>query len=270
MTIYADVLMLVNFVVDYFLILLSSKFLHTKIKLIRLILASAVGGVFSLYILVPQTGFITQMMIHIAMCAALCLVAFGLGGIKRFIRCIAVMFSVNFAYSGAMIALWMIFKPSGMVINNSVVYFNISPLFLIVFSVVGYFVAMLIRKVAKKPFEQNTYCVATLICDTNKITLSGISDTGNSLKDVFGISQIFITDNCVVERLLGDKAYDITRFRKIPCGTVTGESVLDGYRIDSAIINFNNKTYDFKNPILAVSKTPLVDAKIIVNPENLN
>ncbi len=270
MTVYADILMLVNFIVDYFLISLTGKFLHTKIKLARLISAAAFGAVFSLYILVPQTSFVLQVIVQIFMCAVLCLVAFGFKGIKQFIRCIAVLFCVNFAYSGAMIAVWIIFKPRGMVINNSVVYFDISQLFLIVFSVVGYFVAVFARKVLKRPFLQNTYCEATLLCGDKKITLSGIADTGNSLKDVFGISQILITDNDTVDMLLGEQNQDLTRFRKIPCGTITGESLLDGYRIDRAMITFNNKKYDFVNPILAVSKTPLTDAKIIVNPENLH
>jgi len=270
MTVYADILMLVNFIIDYFLILITGKFLHIKIKLVRLIVASVLGGIFSLYILVPQTSFIIQVGVQIFMCAILCAVSFGIKNIKQFIRCVLTLFCVNFAYSGAMIAVWIVFKPRGMVINNSVVYFDISPLFLIAFSVVGYFIAILARKILKKPFLQNTYCEATLLCGDKKITLGGIADTGNSLQDVFGTSQIFITDNDTVNMLLGKQLHDTTRFRKIPCGTITGESLLDGYRIDRAQITFNNKKYDFANPILAVSKTPLYDTKIIVNPENLN
>ncbi len=270
MTVYADVLILVNFIVDYFLILLTGKFLHIKLKVVRLIIAAASGAVFSLYILVPQTNFILQGCVHIFMCAVLCVLAFGFKSIKYFTRCIATLFCVNFAYSGAMIAVWLIFKPKGMVINNSVVYFDISPLFLIVFSVVGYFVAVFARAILKRPFSQNIYCETTLLCGNKKIILSGIADTGNSLKDMFGISQIFITDKDTIDSLLGECIKDNTRFRKIPCGTITGDSLLDGYRIDYAYIKFNNKEYEFENPILAVSKTLLKDAKIIINPETLN
>ncbi len=270
MTVYADILMLVNFIVDYFLILLTAKFLHTKPKLFRLILSSALGGVFSLYILLPQSTFFLQMLVHIFMCMALCLVAFGFKNIKSFFRNTTTLFAVNFAYSGAMIALWIAFKPRGMVINNSVIYFDISPVFLIIFSIVGYFAVILIRKIVKRPFLQNTYCQASLFCLDKKLTLSGIVDTGNSLKDTFGISEVFITEQSVIDSLLGAEQQNTTRFRKIPCGTITGESLLDGYRIDRAQIVFNNKKYEFINPVLAVSQTPLNDTKIIVNPENLN
>ena len=270
MTVYADILMLVNFVVDYFLISIAARFLNQKPRLWRLLAGAAVGGLFSLYIFLPQSNFFTQSAVQILMCAVLCLVTFGFGDIKTFLRSAAVLFMVNFAYSGAMIAVWLIFKPYGMVINNSVVYFNISPLFLILFSVIGYFIVILLRKILKKNFSENTYCEVTVSNGTQSVKLSGIVDSGNSLADVFGLSQIFITEQEVVNVLLEEEIKNPARFRKIPCSTVAGEKLLDGYRIDSAVILYNNKKYNFKNPVLAVSTVPLIDSKIIVNLENLN
>lgn len=270
MVVYADILILVNFIVDYFLLLLTSQFLHKKPRLWRLLLGAAVGGIFSLYIFLPQTVFLFQCLIQILMCTALCFVTFGFSDIKTFLRCVAVLFSVNFAYSGAMIAVWQLFKPNGMVINNSVVYFDISPLFLILFSVIGYFAAALLRKLLKKTFSQNTYCAVTVRYEKRSLSLSGIVDSGNTLTDVFGVSQIFITDEDVVDAILGEEKKNPVRFRKIPCNTVAGETLLDGYRIDNVEVLYNNKKYGFKNPVLAVSTTPLDDCKIIVNPENLS
>ncbi len=270
MTVYADILILVNFIVDYFLLLLTAKFLQKKSRFWRILLSAMVGGFFSLYIFLPQSNFFAEIIVHILMCAALSLIAFGFENLKTFLRYVAVLFCVNFAYSGAMIAIWLIFKPRGMVINNSVVYFDISPLFLILFSIAGYFLVLLLRKTLKKSFSQSTYCEVTVFCADKSLTLSGIADTGNSLKDVFGLSQIFITEESVIDVLLGEEAQNPARFRKVPCSTVAGERLLDGYRIDEARVLYNNKKYDFKNPILAVSATPLIDSKIIVNPENLN
>lgn len=270
MTVYADILVLVNFIVDYFLLLLTSRFLQKKPCIWRLIMGAVAGGVFSLYIFLPQTNFLIQSLVQILMCAVLCLVTFGFGNVKAFFRNAAVLFVVNFAYSGAMIAIWLLFKPYGMVINNSIVYFDVSPLFLILFSVIGYFVVILLRSLLKKTFPQNTYCNVTVNCQNHSLKLSGIVDSGNSLKDVFGVSQIFITEQDIVNSLLRQEIQNPMRFRKIPCSTVAGERLLDGYRIDNAEVIYNNKKYSFKNPVLAVSNTPLDDCKIIVNPENLN
>lgn len=270
MVVYADILILVNFIVDYFLLGISSHFLHKKPRLWRLLSGAFAGGLFSLYIFLPQTNFLFEITVHILMCGIMCFITFGAYGAKDFFRCAAVLFAVNFAYSGAMIAVWYIFKPYGMVINNSVIYFNISPLFLILFSVIGYFCVLLLRRLLENTFPQNTKCEVTIYLADKKLYLCGIADTGNSLRDVFGISQIFITEETIVDAILGEEKQNPTRFRAIPCGTVTGEKLLDGYRIDKAEINYNKRKFEFKNPVLAVSHAPLDDCQIIVNPEIFN
>lgn len=270
MTVYADILILVNFTVDYFLLALTSRFLHKKTRLLRLILGATMGGVFSLYIFLPQTNSFFEIVVHILMCVVLCLTTFKLQNVKDFLRSASVLFAVNFAYSGAMIAIWYIFKPYGMVINNSVIYFNISPIFLIVFSVIGYFCVVILRKITAKTFSQNIKCKIELFCGENRMSVLAIADTGNSLEDVFGISEIFITDKRIVNSLMGSQLQNPVRYRAVPCGTVTGSKILDGYRIDSAEINFNKRKFKLKNPVLAVSSTPLDDCDVIINPKILN
>lgn len=270
MTVYADILILVNFIVDYFLLQLSAHFSHKKPRLWRLLTGALAGGIFSLYIFLPETNFLFETFIHILMCALMCLIAFGIADAKDFFRNIAVLFAVNFAYSGAMIAVWYIFRPSGLVINNSVVYFDISPLFLILFSVIGYFGVTFLRQLLAKTFPQNIKCEVAVYCQGKKLCLCGIADTGNSLRDVFGMSQIFITDADVVDALLGAEKQNPARYRVIPCGTIAGEKMLDGYRIDHAEIYYNKRKHTFKNPVLAISHTPLDDCRIIINPETLN
>ncbi len=268
--VYADILILVNFIVDYFLLAISARFLHKKPRLHRQLLAAFLGGLFSLYIFLPQSNFLFQTLIQIFMCIALALLEFGFGGFKAFFRSVAVLYIVNFAYSGAMIALWLAAKPAGMVINNSVVYFNVSPLFLIGFSVLGYFLVAFLRKVLQKSFSQSSACTVTVVCGKSSLTLCGIVDTGNNLTDAFGLSQIFVTEDCVVDALLKSEKLNVSRYRAIPCNTVTGECLLDGYRIDTAQVVFEKRKFCFKNPILAVSQTSLEECKIIVNPNDLN
>ena len=88
MVVYVDVLMLVNFLVDYFLIAVSCRFLRKKPRLWRMLLSAALGGVFSLYILLPQSNFTFQIAVQITMCMALCLVAFGFENVKSFLKAI--------------------------------------------------------------------------------------------------------------------------------------------------------------------------------------
>ena len=53
-TVYVDVLVVVNIFIDFLLLLGTGRFLQLKSKLLRLILASLLGGAQSLVALLPE------------------------------------------------------------------------------------------------------------------------------------------------------------------------------------------------------------------------
>ena len=143
MTVYADVLFVLNLIIDYFLLRLTAGMLKRDISLWRMLLGATLGAITSLYIFLPQLNPITETVVRIIFCLIISFSAFGFRSKKSFFRATGLFIAVTFGYGGAMTAIWYIFKPDGMIINNSVVYFNISPLFLIVFSVIAYFIILL-------------------------------------------------------------------------------------------------------------------------------
>ena len=148
----------------------------------------------------------------------------------------------------------------------------ISPLFLILFSVICYFLILLFRNFLSRSFPHSVGCEIQLFLGDNSLTLEGIVDTGNSLKDSFGLGEIIIVDTSVATQILDDSLGENeknSRYRAVPCSTVSGVEILDGYRIDRVQIFYNNRIDKFKNPILAISKSPIEDCKAIVNPESL-
>ena len=56
MTVYVDVLIIVNTVIDYFILLTAQRLSKTNCKIYRMVLASLLGGVLSLYIFAPDYG----------------------------------------------------------------------------------------------------------------------------------------------------------------------------------------------------------------------
>lgn len=273
MVVYADVLIVLNLIVDYFLLALSAKLLKSNPSVGRLLSGAGVGAISSLYIFLPSCGFIIEIGVRFIICAAMTFGCFGFHSAKRFFRSMAVLFAVTCGYAGGMIALWYLVRPNGMIINNSVVYFNISPLFLIVFSIIGYFISVLLRSLLSKHAALSETCEITVYADGNSTGMTAIVDTGNSIEDVFGTSEIIIADEGAVQSLFGDFRNDESlkcRYRALPCSTVSGEDLLDGYRCDKACISHNGKITELKKPVLAVSKTRMTgDYSAVINPKSL-
>lgn len=276
MVVYADILIVLNFIVDYFLLLLSSKFLKLKPKLWRMMISAFLGGLSSLYIFLPQGSILTEFAVKLVINSVMSFVCFGFKNLKYFLKTTGIFFVVTCLYAGIMIALWQILRPKGMVINNSVVYFNISPIVLIGTTVIGYILYIILSRLFAGSAGFAERCVVTIFADGKSITADAIIDTGNSITDIFGKSEIIISDKTVLISLFGNLNVDENekiklRYRTVPCGTVSGGDVLEGFRCDSAKINYNNKFLILEKPILALSKIPLKENySLILNPKIFN
>ena len=275
MTVYADVLFAVNMIVDYFLLRACAAFLHKKPKTMRLILSAAVGGISSIYIFFPYRLVVTDVLVKVTVCILMALCAFGLGNVKHLLKNSAVLFIITCAYAGVMTALWITFRPKGMYINNSVVYFDISPLVLVIFTVVGYIIFIICNLIFSRSALRSEKCEVKVTVGDKSIDMTAIADTGNSVRDVFGNSEVIIADKkCVAKLFEGfennrDGRYD-SRYRALPCNTVSGTDMLDGYRCDSAVIKSKGAAITLEKPILAVSKTAFTDDySAIINPDIL-
>ena len=86
MIVYADVLILVNFVVNYFILRLTAKLDKTHYLRYRIILGSFMGGMFSLYIFLPQSAFMLELALHFSICFLMAFTAFGFVNLKEFIK----------------------------------------------------------------------------------------------------------------------------------------------------------------------------------------
>jgi stage II sporulation protein GA (sporulation sigma-E factor processing peptidase) len=268
--VYADVLIFLNLIVNYFLLCACFKILKQTPKTIRVILSAILGGVSSLYIFLPKLNILLEAILKIITCALMSLICFGFKNIKSLLKNIGVLFTVTCAYGGIMFAFWLMFNPKGMVINNSVVYFNISPLALIIFSVAAYIIFSIFSLIFGKISKFANKCSVTVFADDKNIRLEAIIDTGNSIEDIFSNSQIIIADKAKVEKLFSPKDKSSSRYRILPCNTVSGSGVLEGFRCDSAVIISNNEKTVLQKPILAISKTDLADGyDAIINPESI-
>lgn len=271
MTVYADVLIVINLIIDYFLISLSARILKKNISVLRIILSSLIGAASSLYIFLPRIPIFFEAILKLCVCVLMAFAAFGYKNTKTFFRSLAVISAVSLLYGGGMLAIWYIFKPNGMIINNSVVYFNVSPLFLILFSIIAYLVIVLARKITEVSSVYSQNCKINLIADGNKAEVQAIVDTGNSVEDIFSLSEIIVIDESVAYSIFDGypTAEQLKRrYRALPLSTVSGVGMLDGYRCDKAYISYNGQSIELKSPILAISKAQLQDGyEAIVNPK---
>lgn len=264
--IYADILIIVNFAVDYFLLRLTAVILKENPKLLRTLSASFFASLTSLYIFLPQSPVFIEIAVRIVLCFIITLIGFGFNSFRAFIRTAALFLGITFGYAGCMAALYQIFKPKGMAINNSVVYFDISPVVLIGSAAAFYIAVSLIKLFFGRKNILSKRVDVTLIKGDKKVDLTGICDTGNSLCDPFGAEAVILCNQKDIAPLLTPEELK-ERYRAVPCKTVSGTALLNGVRLDRAEIKKESGKIILKNITAAFSNTEIAEKSVILNPE---
>ncbi len=279
LTVYVDVLIAINIFVNYFLLLLVKGALKLNVKRYRIFLGALAGGVYSLVIFLPEIPGILTFLMNLAASLAIVLISFKPDRPKPLLKIFLAFFGVNFAFAGVMLALWILFKPSGMIFNNSVVYFNVDIKILIISTVICYFVLTLIFKLSKRSAPENKIYSVTLCNGNRTVTVNALLDTGNTLRDSFTGKPVVIAEKSVISKLFDGQMREFfengavpdgegkNRIRLIPVNTVSDKGALRASVID--LLTVNEKNISVKNVLLSQSKTDFSNGEysVLLNNE---
>ncbi len=232
MTVYADILILINTYVNFFVLLVTSALLRLHTPIWKMIIGAIIGGVASLIILLPKQNEFISCAIHLLLAFIIILVSFGITTVRIMLKRLAFFFAASFIFSGSIYCFWLAFKPDRLIINNSVIYFDISAFELIIASGIIYGMVMLVRLFCGG-FNKNERKTVKLdlIHNGKRITYNCLIDTGNMLRDCFTDMPIAVVDKSISHALeidffnADDMSIISNKIRYIPFNTV-GESGL--------------------------------------------
>lgn len=258
MVIYVDVLIFVNTVIDYILLSAASCVLKRDVPLKRIILASFFGGITSLYIFAGNTTLIADVAFKLFTTVLTVIIAYGLLSINNFILAASVLLGMTFLLNGAFTFIYNTLNRNTVFSENMVSYINISPIMLIIITAVLYTVIYIIRYFYFKCVFCKTALLNFNVAGYSK-RCTALVDSGNSVSDPFGNSEVFIINREAfneLERKLDENELNV-RKRVIPIKTVGNKTVLSALRADSAEIIANNERFRFSKVIIASSSEDL-------------
>ena len=193
MVIYIDVLIFTNTIIDYIIISLTEGILHINSSIKRIILASLIGGLSSIYIFFSNNIIILDLIIKLLTGATVFFIAFGRIKIKTFIYGFVVFLLQSFALNG-LILFFQGVNNTIFLSKNFIGYINVSPILLIALSTIYYLVVKFINKISER--KSNVDIVELIIeLFDKKITLKAMVDSGHTLIDPLSDAQIFIIDS---------------------------------------------------------------------------
>ncbi len=246
LVIYADVLVVINLFVNYFLLLITKRLLRVSVRRLRILCGAALGGAYSLIIFAPEMPLAVTVLLHLCAVGVIVAVSIPVHTLKAYIKAYAAFFTVNFGFGGAMLAIWLLFRPNGMVYQNGAVYFDISIQVLLCSTVFCYALFSAVLWLVKRKAPDNRLFSVTLEYKGKSVSTKALLDTGNTLADGFSNTPVLVGSNHIVKRLAPVELQDFLNgevpqtqsawIRFIPYTTVDGSGMLRGFVLDRAVL----------------------------------
>lgn len=250
MKVYLDLVMILNFFIDFILLLTVSIVLKRKVNIKRIILGAFVGGISILFLFFNINSFllfIFKLIISILMV----IITFKYENIKYTLINILYLYITSIILGGFLYLLNIEFsyKHVGIIfINNGL---SINFIILIIISPVILYIYIRQNKLLK--YTYSNYYDVELIKNNKSYKYIGYMDSGNVLVDSLTNKKVILIDK---RKIL----FNIKEFRLIPYMGVNGMNMIKVVKIDKLI--FNNKEYD--NVLLGIMDNINLDGVDII------
>jgi len=248
--IYIDTLFLVNFLVDYLLLLCSARLCAVHVSRIRIAAGALLGAFYAAAALLGAWGFLKRGAFKIAVSLLMTLLAFEKQ--RRFLRIVLVFYAVSAAFGGVAFGLSFF---TGRTLEDLVRYPVSAELLLLTFGVTYLLLGVLFRHTARIRSSAEIVEVRAVSGD-RQIRFSALVDTGSSLTDPVTGAPVTVAAVDTVRALLPvplrakltekgvrDPAaflYALSdeeqrQFRLVPYSTVGADGVLLAFRTERII-----------------------------------
>ncbi len=205
LTIYVDVLFLLNMLIDYIILCSTALISGRECARARLIAASAAGALYSVVIFFPSLRLFNLLLIRMAAGGALLLIAFKFKNIYAYLKLALVYFIINAVYGGGMYAFYH-FTALGSKMNssNGVYYIDLPLWAVILLAFVFYFVIKLFAKISDGRNVKKQVRELDIYFGTGHARVSALFDTGNTLYDPISLLPVMLVETSALHGRLSE------------------------------------------------------------------
>ena len=201
MTIYIDIVLLENIIMNYIILFATAIVLKIKIKHIRIFIASLLGAVYTVISYMEILKLYSSIVMKILLSILIVYIAFNPQNLKKMWKNLVMFYFISFVFGGVAFALIYVVKPQDILMKNGL-FLGTYPLKTVLLGAVISFVVILVAfKIVKgKLSKKDMFCDLEIKINNKIIKAIAMIDTGNCLKEaITNIPVIVLEHNLLYE-----------------------------------------------------------------------
>lgn len=195
MTIYLDVVLLENIILNYIIILSTAIISKSKINILRIIISSFIGGIFAILNYITEFSLIFSMILKILISIIMIIIAFQNYNYKKVIKQLIFFYLVSFTFGGIAFMLLFLINPQNIIINGSHFVGTYPIKVAILAGGVGFIVISIVAKIIKNKINKKSIiCDLEIFYNGKNKKIKTMLDTGNLLKEPISNLDVVIVE----------------------------------------------------------------------------
>jgi len=206
MTIYLDLILLENIVMNYIIILATGMICRVNIKHLRIFLSSMLGAVYAILTYIVNIEIYTNQITKIIVSSCMVYIAFNSNNLKTMLKQLVIFYLTSFCFGGAAYYLLYNIRPNLIQGSNGVLVGTYPIKIAVLGGILGFFIINISFKIIKSKLTKKDMLYDIEICyKQNKSNIKVILDTGNLLTDPITKTHVFKVEANKLKNLISEK-----------------------------------------------------------------
>lgn len=210
MTIYIDVVLIENLIMNYIIIYATAIVLKNKKSHLRFFLASLLGAIYTIISYTSALEVYTSIILKILLSIIIVYIAYNPQTMKKMWKDIVIFYLVSFVFGGVAFSLIYIVKPQEVLMKNGL-FLGTYPLKTIALgTIVAFILIILTVKIIKtKISKKDMFCDIEIKINEEVIRTKAMVDTGNLLREPITNTPVIVVEhtllyNCMPKEILNN------------------------------------------------------------------
>ncbi|MDX8044936.1 sigma-E processing peptidase SpoIIGA [Gracilibacillus sp. S3-1-1] len=276
--VYLEIVWLLNFMIDWMILLLTQSITKYMTKWFRIVLASFFGSVIVPISFLFPAFPIDMLGVKVAHSFLIIFIAFGFRNVATYLKVVCTFYFMTFSIGGGLFAIHYLFSTDSLFAQVNMQSDQIHGLFVLIgFPIIYYFTKIRMDKHKLEQFQQEFFYRVHIKWKERQVETTGYLDSGNHLVDPLTQTPVIIVDETVLLHWFTEEevsqlhttSQDLTNdgvdqfspvtFRMLPFQGVGGNvDFMLAFKPDLFLIEVNGSKQTFKKVLIGIKFGTLV------------
>ena len=280
MTIYLDIILCENLLMNYIILFATYVIIKPKTKYpqIRMILSSLLGSIYAIIVYLNILSIYTNLLAKITLSVVMVYIAFAPPNVKQLLKQILIFYLVSFIFGGCTFALIYFLKPENVEMKNGV-FVGMYPIRVgLIAGVIAFIITQIAFKINKSKLNnKNTFIEIELYNKNNMTKARALLDSGTMLKEPISQKPVMVVEKTTLSKIIPEEVLDyiekivggddqeknemqeyLSKIRMVPFMSLGKENgMLIGIKLDKIKINTEDIRLEKENIIAGIYEKKL-------------